>query len=137
MPAKLRHMARRTAGLALRRGIRSSSTQSQPSSPLVCRSLVGPNARADVGARRDLLPVPGEVPLDRVVGQPTVAATKLEEHDTHAVLEFTLSDDLMGPTQRVVPVPVARGPPQDFQWIILISPVGSPPLKMVGGFSCP
>jgi hypothetical protein len=31
-----------------------------------------------------------------------------------------------------IPVPVARGPPQPDQWILLTRPVGSPPLKMGG-----
>ena len=40
--------------------------------------------------------MPGEVPLDCVVGQPAVTTTKLEEHDARAVFELALSDELMG-----------------------------------------
>jgi hypothetical protein len=42
-----------------------------------------------------------------------------------------------GPMYSAIPVPVARGPPQPDQWILLTRPVGSPPLKILGGSALP
>ena len=79
----------------------------------------------------------GEVPLDRVVGRSTVTTSELEEDDAHASLERALSDALIWPNPESRSGPGRSPATQEFQWIVLTNPVGSPPLKIVCGFTCP
>src|ERR1700733_10421395 len=56
---------------------------------------------------------------------------------TVAVSSVPLATDWFGPTYSAVPVAVALAPPHDDHTTCVTRPVGSPPLKILAGFTCP
>src|ERR1700683_261359 len=56
---------------------------------------------------------------------------------TVAVSSVPLATDWFGPTYSAVPVAVAWVPPHDDHTTFVTRPVGSPPLKILAGLTCP
>src|SRR5258708_22548457 len=56
---------------------------------------------------------------------------------TVAASSAPLAFDWLGPTYSLIPVATAWAPPHDFHTTCVTRPVGSPPLKILDGLTCP
>src|SRR5260221_415657 len=56
---------------------------------------------------------------------------------TVAASSAPLAFDWLGPTYSLIPVATAWAPPHDFPTTCVTRPVGSPPVKILDGLTCP